>query len=117
MGQGPVGSRPGFYNVNRNDFRLTSITVPLDGSELEEEASEYLQGVSNRLTAREINTSATILKGSPAISIMDNLRNTPDTLVAICTHGRSGLGRVLIGSIADSIIRSSGAPVLIITPQ
>ena len=48
---------------------------------------------------------------------MDNLRDTPHGMVAICTHGRSGLGRVLIGSVADSIIRSSGSPVLVIAPQ
>lgn len=91
-------------------------TLPLE-EELEAEATAYLSKVADNLRARGLTTTQVALKGSPALSIVDHLKNLADNLVAICTHGRSGLGRLLIGSVADSIIRSSGAPVLAINPQ
>jgi len=91
-------------------------TLPLE-EELEAEATAYLSKVADNLRARGLTTTPVALKGSPALSIVDHLKNLADNLVAICTHGRSGLGRLLIGSVADSIIRSSGAPVLAINPQ
>jgi nucleotide-binding universal stress UspA family protein len=91
-------------------------TLPLE-EELEAEATAYLSKVADNLRARGLTTTPVALKGSPALAIVDHLKNLANNLVAICTHGRSGLGRLLIGSVADSIIRSSGAPVLAINPQ
>lgn len=91
-------------------------TLPLE-EELEAEAIAYLSKVAGDLRARGLTTDQVVLKGSPALAIVDHVKNLENSLVAICTHGRSGLGRLLIGSVADSIIRSSGAPVLVINPQ
>jgi nucleotide-binding universal stress UspA family protein len=91
-------------------------TLPLE-EELEAEAIAYLDKVADDVRARGLTTSQIVLRGSPALSIVDHVKNLENNLVAICTHGRSGLGRLLIGSVADSIIRSSGVPVLAINPQ
>ena len=154
-------------NSAKNDYRLSSMTIPLDGSELaesilphaqelaqqlslsihllrvialgslayyasegvtmdtapveeelEEEAEAYLGGVIQRLSqGGGTDVDFTVLKGSPALTIIDHLGDTAGNLAAICTHGRSGLGRLLIGSIADSIIRSAGVPVLVVASQ
>ena len=37
--------------------------------------------------------------------------------MALSTHGRSGLGRVLIGSVADKVIRSLKVPVMVVRPE
>ncbi len=91
-------------------------TTPVE-QELEEDAAQYLKGVAENVSQRELTVTCTVERGSPALAIIDHVKNTQDNLVAICSHGRSGLGRLLIGSVADSIIRSSGVPVLVITPQ
>jgi len=46
--------------------------------------------------------------------VADFARETPHSLVAMTTHGRSGLGRWILGSVADRVIRHSGGPVLVI---
>ena len=90
-------------------------TTPLE-QELEEDANSYLNQVADDLTQGGLPVTCIIDKGSPALAIIDRLRSIQNNLVAICSHRRSGLGRLLIGSVADSIIRSAGVPVLVITP-
>lgn len=38
-------------------------------------------------------------------------------LIAIATHGRSGLGRLVFGSVADFVLRESGLPILLVKPK
>ncbi|MBM3943815.1 MAG: universal stress protein [SAR202 cluster bacterium] len=94
---------------------------PVDAGAIEEslaaEAQEYLNGVLKRVQDAGVKATATVSRGPVALMIADELRRTPDHLAAICTHGRSGLGRVLIGSVADYLIRSSGVPVLVVNPS
>jgi len=39
------------------------------------------------------------------------------SLIAIATHGRSGLGRLVFGSVADFVLRETGLPILVIKPK
>jgi len=55
-----------------------------------------------------------LLKGRAAGRIVDIARETPDNLVAMCTHGRSGIGRWVLGSVTDRVVRHCGDPVLVI---
>ncbi|HET8564469.1 MAG TPA: universal stress protein [Candidatus Binatia bacterium] len=41
-------------------------------------------------------------------------RKTPDNLIAMCTHGRSGVTRWVLGSVTENVVRHSGDPVLVI---
>jgi nucleotide-binding universal stress UspA family protein len=43
-------------------------------------------------------------------------KNKGIELIAIATHGRSGPGRVVIGSVADHVVRHCGIPILLIRP-
>jgi nucleotide-binding universal stress UspA family protein len=83
----------------------------------EEAVSEYLQGVSARLQQDGIHASWGILRGDAGDAIVDYARALPNNLIAMSTHGRSGLGRWLVGSVADKVVRSSGDPVLIVRPS
>ena len=49
--------------------------------------------------------------------IVDLAAENDGTLIVMCTHGRSGLGRWIMGSVADRVLRSSHSPVLLIRPQ
>jgi len=74
---------------------VTKILVPLDGSPLSE-------GI------------LLLLQGSSAGEIVDIARATLDNLVTMCTHGRSGIGRWVLGCVTDRVVRHSGDPVLVI---
>ena len=91
-------------------------TFPLD-QELEEEAAAYLSHVAAAQTSRGLTAHSTVVRGSTAMAIVDQVKEVRRCLVAICTHGRAGLGRLLIGSVADTLIRHAGLPVLVVPSQ
>ncbi len=55
-----------------------------------------------------------LLHGDPATAIVDLTHEYPDALVAMTTHGRSGFGRWLMGSVADRVVRHAAGPVLVL---
>jgi nucleotide-binding universal stress UspA family protein len=86
-------------------------------AEIETEATEYLKGVARRLSDNGLNVQWKLLSGSPAVAIVDLARETPHDLIAMATHGRSGVTRWVVGSVAEAVVRASGDPVLIIPPK
>lgn len=89
--------------------------VPPD-PEIKAEGREYLAGVARKLRGRGLSVRWELLKGPPALSIVQLARETPRSLVALTTHARSGLVRWWLGSVAEAVVRSSGAPVLVVPP-
>ena len=81
-------------------------------------AQESLDELQQRLEAEGLRRVSTLLiQGDAARSIIDIAKETPENLVALCTHGRSGVGRLVLGSVADRVVRHSGGPVLVIRAQ
>ena len=81
----------------------------------EEEANRYLERLKEDLLQQGVDPVEThSLRGDPASSIIDVATETPDRLVAMTTHGRSGVGRWVLGSVADRVVRNSGDPVLVV---
>jgi nucleotide-binding universal stress UspA family protein len=78
----------------------------------------YLDNLAQRLRLgrRQIHTLA-LLGTQPAVTIMDAARAQGADLIALATHGRSGLARLLIGSVADKVRRGEDLPVLLYRPQ
>ncbi len=58
-----------------------------------------------------------VLHGEPGDAISQYVRGTPETLLAMMTHARSGLQRVMPGSVAANCIRNSGVPMMIYWPH
>ena len=80
-----------------------------------DDAASYLAQVRERLLGQGVDTVENhILRGDPAGAIIDLADDTSDKLVAMTTRGRSGLGRWVLGSVADRVVRNSGDPVLLI---
>ena len=90
--------------------------VPEDFSEeTEKEALKYLALKAKELRkegCQEVDTWHFI--GTAAQQIIDLAKETSQSFVALTTHGRSGLGRWVLGSVADRVIQQSGVPVLVI---
>lgn len=82
---------------------------------LEADAREYLATKVEDLKERGIKSVSSVVDvGYGAEEIMSLARATPDDFIAICTHGRSGIRRWLLGSVTERVVRHSGDPVLII---
>jgi len=85
--------------------------------EADAEAMEYLNGIAAKLRAEGIKASVDIGAGVVAETIKDHAKNTRADLIAMSTHGRGGLARLMIGSVADQLVRDAHLPVLLIRPK
>jgi nucleotide-binding universal stress UspA family protein len=89
-----------------------------DREELRKMADAYLQGKVQALRSEGLESvAATSIPGDAALEIIDIAAETPHNLIAMCTHGRSGIGRWLLGSVAEKVVQHSGDPVLLIRPS
>lgn len=97
---------------------MTGAMSPIDPLPLiEAEAStaeEYLGRVAARLRARGIAVEQEHPEGGAHEVIVQRARELPASLIAMTTNGRSGLGRVVFGSVAESVLRHAPCPVLLV---
>jgi nucleotide-binding universal stress UspA family protein len=83
--------------------------------ETRQRATEYLQTqISNLRNKGLVRVSLKVLEGSAAEKIIDVGREKPESLIAMSTHGASGVGRRLLGSVTERIIRHSETAVLVV---
>ena len=120
------------------------ILVPLDGSALAEralpwalmfarrwraplllvrvdemdEGRAYLERKASALQATDpsLDVNVEVTSGEPALALLELEQQTNARLVALTTHGRTGLARWARGSVAETIVRHGAAPVLIVRP-
>ena len=81
-----------------------------------ENASGYLNAVAEAV-ADDIDTEARVLSGDPTEEILRLAERTPDSMIVMSTHGRGGFGRMVFGSVADKIVRSSTVPVVLMRDE
>lgn len=92
------------YLIDHNQ-EMERITTELTG---------YLEQVSGRVRAAGYTAVPAVRFGQPADEIIAYAANYSCDLIAMSTHGRSGLGRWVYGSVADKVLRSSDIPVLLV---
>lgn len=81
------------------------------------EATQYLSSVAQRFQAEGVATRTHVMEGEPAETILEYAKDADVSMICMSTHGRSGLGRTIFGSVADEVLRNSHLPVLLIRPQ
>jgi nucleotide-binding universal stress UspA family protein len=62
----------------------------------------------------DVPVAVASVAGDPAEEILKYATRHPIDLIVMGTHGRTGLSRVLLGSVADRVIRGSACPVLVV---
>ena len=77
----------------------------------------YLDGLALPLREKGLKVQCATMIGHPAESIVSHAEENGFDLVALATHGRSGLRRLVFGSVADYVIRKAGLPILLIKPK
>jgi nucleotide-binding universal stress UspA family protein len=82
------------------------------------EAEDYLEAVASRLTrrgAKHVKTS--VWYGPAATAIVEAADAAKPDLIVMSSHGRSGLGRLFMGSVAESVMRATHTPILMLRPD
>ena len=78
------------------------------------DAQQYLETQAKRLTKQGMTkVHVQIADGTPAEQILEAVRNSGATLLALATHGRRGLARWAMGSVAERVVRACEVPVFL----
>jgi nucleotide-binding universal stress UspA family protein len=100
-----------------SDFRLYDFGPNAGEGSLERmecEARQYLESVATRWRGQTTNLrTRLVIHPQPVAAILDQVSDPVQDMIAIETHGRGGLSRLLLGSVADKVIRGSSTPILI----
>lgn len=111
-------------------FRVAAVPVAVDPRapvvppqvmvepEVEATVKDYLVALAAPLVEKGVGTEAVVHLGySAGQEIVDYTNKNSIDLIALATHGRTGLGRAVFGSVADHVLRESGLPILLIRPK
>jgi nucleotide-binding universal stress UspA family protein len=77
------------------------------------EAKGYLDGVAEGLAGQGVRVRVEVRRGDPVFQIAAVARELDADLIAMTTHGRSGLDRLLFGSVAGAVLRRAKIPVFL----
>ncbi len=102
----------GLSNALGSRIKLIRVT-PHDTADADER--DHLLRIAERLKGEGVGDVAVeVLNGDPATAIVEFFEKTPNSLLAMTTHGHSGLGRWTIGSVTDRVVRHAAGPVLVL---
>jgi nucleotide-binding universal stress UspA family protein len=81
---------------------------------LEAEGFDYLQGIAMQFESTAVE--CVVRLGDPVTEILREAKAFGADLIAVSTTGRSGVGRVVLGSVAEQVFRKSKVPVMLMRP-
>ena len=95
-------------------LKVAEPTVAETLTSTSEQAEQYLTEMKSTLNGKGIDVETHLCYGDAAYEIIDLSNRLEVDLIAMSTHGRSGIGRWLLGSIAEKVVRHSSRPVLLV---
>jgi nucleotide-binding universal stress UspA family protein len=86
-------------------------------AELRDQAQRVVDGAAAKLRAAGVAAEGSVLVGDPVVEIVDFATKRGAGAIIVGTHGRSGLKRLFLGSVAEGVLRASLLPVIIIREE
>jgi len=80
-------------------------------------AEEYLSEIEKQLKEKNINVSTKVIEGKAKDEIVDYANKNPFCIIVMASHGRSGLSRLVYGSVAANLLQGISNPIYLIKPQ
>jgi nucleotide-binding universal stress UspA family protein len=77
-----------------------------------EKARRTLEKIVLDHVPRDVRVDAEVISGDPVDAVVEYARDSGADLIVMATHGRGGLSHVLMGSVAEHIVRKAPCPVL-----
>lgn len=111
--QTAVSSSPGLGLPTIDPF-LSSTQYESVQEALAKEAKNTLEEAAAPLRATSLQVDTVIVQGAPADTILAYAKENEIDLIVMSTHGRSGLARVVFGSVAENVLRNALCPVLLV---
>ena len=103
-------------------YHIPPVVLPDGGFAISQELSAKIAAASQtalraylaQVASAGVTLKAHVHQTEPAASILEVASEVDADLIVMGTHGRSGMSRALLGSVAEKILRSSPVPVLIV---
>jgi len=114
-----VGGYPmsGSYEAYSAAMERSYAVIEQEMETLRSEIADELRPEAERLREHGYMVKIEVQFGEPAQRIIQYVNDEQVGLVAMATHGRSGVSRLVLGSVAERVLRGSSAPVLLLRPQ
>jgi universal stress protein A len=100
------------YYASPADMYAASPNLALLIEEQRKAAQAQLQQLAQKLSGQGAKVQTLLKSGSPAQVIADTAKRIKADLIVMATHGRTGLAHVLLGSVAERVVRLATCPVL-----
>ncbi len=107
---------PALPTVVEAEISASQLPAPLV-AEPPSEADRYLAAVAASLKAQGVRAQPLVRVGPPAQAILDESAASGADLVVMATHGRSGMSRMLYGSVAAEVLHRGHLPLLLVRPD
>ena len=90
-----------------------------------EQSSRIMEGLRTQLSSTELDAvragawsvGSTLVEGNPIGEILRIAKEAQFDLIVMGTHGRTGIKHVLLGSVAENVVRTASCPVLIVRAE
>lgn len=100
-------------------------TAPEAGPAVEETVAEetigqarsYLDGIVSDLKGKGIQGRAVVQEGTPYSAILELAHNEDVDFIVMSTHGRTGLSKAIMGSVAEKVVFTTKRPVMLVKPE
>jgi nucleotide-binding universal stress UspA family protein len=100
------------------DANVTVATVTAEGTPRQEKGAQaYLSQVAARLARKGAFVDTKVLRGRPAAELVRLAAEEAYDLLALCSRGKKGLKRMVLGSVAEEVLRHTSVPVLVVHPR
>ena len=96
---------------------VMGLDLPKYVSESKAAAEKALAGVLDPKWSAGRKVIQAVVEGSPKVEIIAYARKHNIDLIVLSTHGRTGLSHVLMGSVAETVVRTAPCPVLTVRPE
>ncbi len=103
------------YIGQSNGYASAEIYDHVRAAELEQ-ATTYLADLKQRLAARNLAVDTVVAEGIAAQAIVDLAEERGAAAIVMATHGRGGLGRLVLGSVAAQVATQATVPLLLVRP-
>ena len=105
---------PTFDEYTRASVVLASATTLEE--EILEESEAKMKKLLNSSKLKDIKATNMLVKGSAAEAILEAAKKQKAEMIVMGTHARGAVGRVLFGSVAEKVVRTSPIPVVTVRP-
>ena len=85
--------------------------------DLVQDAESYLTMVAEQLRSQGVDVKTRVRSGLPVAELLALEQEVQPDLVVMATHGRSGLSRLVLGSVAERLLREGTVPLLLVRPS